>query len=170
MGVEAVGQEDHRPATELLLQQAVVQLGLRPAAGSWQVRLASTRARGRPSSPRYLVHSARAGGVGHPLHRVLVQPIGALRPVSILEHGVNVELPRPVLGEVQGLGDASGPLLLPPLGKLADLFRRLVEHYGLRRSCREVRPVHDHRVLQFQQQGGIGFVRLVGSPGCSNRR
>ena len=27
VGIEVVGQEDHRPATELLLQQAGVQLG-----------------------------------------------------------------------------------------------------------------------------------------------
>ena len=162
-GVESVGQEDHRPAAKFLLQKIGIEPGLLAARrrvltgalGLYQSQWASV------SAQQDVIHEALAGGVGHPLHRVFVQPVGAFCPARVLEHGVDVELPGLVLGEVQGFGDVGRLLLLPPLGQLADLFRsRLVE--SDRSLCRRKGfAVYDHRVFQLRQQGGVEVHRLI---------
>ena len=130
-GVKAVGEEDHRTAAIFLLQQVCVQFGLLAALGrihagalsldesQWAVGVVV----------EHIIGIAHLTLVGHAGQLHFVDPILPLRPASVREHGVDVELAGLVLGEVQGLGGVAGLLDLPAGGELG--FEGLVfRHEG----------------------------------------
>ena len=170
-GVEAVGEEDHRAASEGRLQPVGVQLGLlaarrRVLAGALGLHQSQRTA---VVPQKDIVHRAPSGGVGHPLHRVLVHPVHALRPASILEHGVDIQPPGLVLGEIQGPGDVDGLLLLPPPGQPLPQGRRgLAVHDGLFQQRLRRPALRGVRGLRRWQQGRVkvpGLVVLVVTAG-----
>ena len=120
IGVEAVGQEDHRPAAALPLQDVGIQLGLLAALGRVH------------AGPFGLDHSQRAVGiivqdivrppfagvVGHAGQNHLVDPVFPLSPSGIGQQGINIELSGLVLGQFQGPGRIAGLLRRPAGGQL----------------------------------------------------
>ena len=119
-GVKAVGEEDHRPAAVFLFQQIGVQLGLLAALGRVHAGALGLDHRQGPVGVvvEHIVGIAHLALVGHTGQLHLAQPVLPLGPAGVGEHGVDVQLPGLVLGQVQGFRYIALPLLLPPGGKL----------------------------------------------------
>ena len=119
-GVKAVGEEDHRPAAVFLFQQVGVQLGLLAALGRVHAgALGLDHGQGAVGVVvEHIVGIAHLALVGHTGQLHLVQPVLPLGPAGVGEHGVDVQLPGLVLGQVQGLGGIAGLLGLPAGGEL----------------------------------------------------
>ena len=65
----------------------------------------------------HIVGKALPGAVGHTGHRHFVEPVFALHPAGIPQHGVDVELAGLVLRQIQRFGGISGLLGGAPLGQ-----------------------------------------------------
>ena len=119
-GVKAVGEEDHRPAAVFLFQQIGVQLGLLAALGRVHAGALGLDYRQRAVGVvvEHIVGVAHFALVGHAGQFYLVDPVLPLGPAGVGEHGVDVQLPGLVLGQVQRLGHIALPLFLPAGGQL----------------------------------------------------
>src|SRR5699024_7046063 len=128
-GVKAVGEKDHRAAAALGFQQVGVQLGLLAALGRVDAgALGLDDGQGAVGVViEHVVGAALFGGIGHTGQLHLVDPVLALGPARVGEHGVDVELAGFVLGQVQGLGGVAGLLLGTAGGQLGT--ERLVFRY-----------------------------------------
>ena len=117
-GVESVGEEDDRAHAVLFLQTVGVFFCLLSADGRIDAGLFCLDQGERPTvvAEKHIIDIAGAGLVHrHAGHGNLIQPVFALDPARVGEHGVNVELAGFVLGgrkRVRGVG----LLLLFPVG------------------------------------------------------
>ena len=114
-GVKAVGEEDHRPAAVFLFQQIGIQFGLLAALGRVHAgALGLNHCQGAVGVViEHIVGIAHLALVGHTGQGHLVQPVLPLGPAGVGEHGIDVQLPGLVLGQVQRLGYIALPLFLP---------------------------------------------------------
>src|SRR5699024_292821 len=119
-GVKAVGEEDHRPAAVLFFQQVGIQLGLLAALGRVHAgALGLNHCQGAVGVViEHIVGIAHLALVGHTGQLHLVDPVLPLGPAGVGEHGVDIQLPGLVLGQVQRLGYIALPLFLPAGGQL----------------------------------------------------
>ena len=117
MGVKAVGEEDDGTAAVFLLQQIGVELGLLAALGYVHAgALGLQHGEGLSVvAVQDVVGVTDLALVGHTVQLHLVEPVLALDPARVLEHKVDIDLSRLVLGQIQGLGDV-GLLLLGAAG------------------------------------------------------
>ena len=98
-GVKAVGEKDHRAAAALLFQKVGVEFGLLAALGGVHtgfLRLNDGQGAVGVVVER-IVGKALPGAVGHTGNRHFVEPVFALHPAGIPQHGVDVELAGLVL-------------------------------------------------------------------------
>ena len=130
-GLKAVGEEHHRAAALPLLDQVGVELGLLAALGHVHAgALGLDHSQHAPVVPQqHIVGKAHLGLVGHAGDLIFVQPVFALDPARVLQHGVDVELAGLVFGELQGLWHIALLLFLAPGGELR-LERSILGHEG----------------------------------------
>ena len=152
-GVEAVGEEDHRPAAVFLFQQIGVQLGLLAALGRVHAGALGLNHRQWAVGVvvEHIVSIAHLTLVGHSGQFYLVDPVLPLGPAGVGEHGVDVQLPGLVLGQVQGLGHIALPLFLPAGGELG-LESPVLLHQGGQVHLRNCGPGRHRGRLGFGLQ------------------
>ena len=130
-GVKAIGEEDHRPAAVFLFQQVGVQLGLLAALGRVHTGFLGLDHRQGTVGVviEHIVSIAHLALVGHAGQLYLIDPVLSLCPAGVGEHGVDVQLPGLVFGQVQGLRHIALPLGRPAGGELG-LQRPVLLHQG----------------------------------------
>ena len=119
-GVKAVGEENHRAAAVLLFQDVGIELCLLAAHSHVHTAALSLyHGQGPAVIPvEHIVGIAQFRLVGHPRQLHLIEPVPALYPSGVGEHGVYIELAGLVLGELQGLWHIAVLLLPAPGGEL----------------------------------------------------
>ena len=117
VGLKAVGQEDRRAAAVLLFQNVRIEFCLLTTLGHIHTGALGFDHRQRPVGIviEHIVRKAHFAPVGHSGQLHLIDPVLAFHPAGIFQHGVDVELPGFVLGDIQRLGHI-GLLLLGPAG------------------------------------------------------
>jgi len=129
VGFKAVGQEDDRAAVILFLQQIGVELCLLAAFGhicAGALGLDHSQ-RAAVVTVEHIVRITYLGLVGHTGQLDFIQPVLALRPACVFQHGVDIQLAGLVFRQVEGLGHI-GLLLLGTAGSEFLLQRSVLRH------------------------------------------
>ena len=119
-GIETVGQEYHRATAKLLFENICIQLCLLTAycnilTGALCFDHSQCTA---IIAVQDIICIAGAALVGHPGQRDLVDPVFALDPPGIGEHGVDIQFPGLVFRKFQRLGYIGGLLRFAAGGQL----------------------------------------------------
>ena len=119
-GVETVGQKYHRAAAKLLFENICVQLCLLAAYCNILTGALCFDHSQRTAiiAVQDIICIAGAALVGHPGQRNLVDPVFALDPPGIGEHGVDIQFPGLVFRKFQRLGYIGGLLRFAAGGQL----------------------------------------------------
>ena len=151
VGFKAVGQEDDRAAVILFLQQVGVKLCLLAAFGRIH-----TGALGLDNCQRaavvtveHIVRITYLGLVGHTGQLDFIQPVLALRPACVFQHGVDIQLAGLVFRQVEGLGHI-GLLLFGTAGGEFLLQRSVLRH-----QCGKINVGCSPGVLLLSGGGGL---------------
>ena len=131
MGLEAVGQEDDRAAVILLFQQIGIQLCLLAGIGHIHAGALGLNHRQRAAiiAVEHIVRIADFALVGHTGQLHLVEPVLALCPACVGEHGVDIDFAGLVFRQVKGLRHI-GLLLLDTAGGELLFQRGIFRHEG----------------------------------------
>ena len=98
-GIETVRQKDHRSAALLFSDKVRIQLGLLAAFGDvYAGALGFNHSEDSPIvAEQYIIRIAYFRLVGHAGDLILVDPVLALDPAGVLQHGVDIQLARLIL-------------------------------------------------------------------------
>ena len=148
-GIETVGQEYHRAAAKLLFENICIQLCLLTAyCNILTGALCFDHSQCTAIVPiQDIIRIADAALVGHPGQRDLIDPVFALDPPGIGEHGVDIQFSGLVLRKFQRLGHIGGLLRFAAGGQL----------------CLEFSVFFDECIQVHIRQGGLcnGCSRLL---------
>ena len=158
MGLKAVGQKDDRAAVILLFQQVGVQLCLLAALSYVHAgALGLHHCQGASViTVEHIVRITYLGLVWHTGQLHLIQPVLALCPARICEHGVDIQLAGLELRQVEGLGHI-GLLLRGTAGGELFLQSGILRHkgckihigYRLRRNCGRFGGLHQQGTVKM---------------------
>ena len=141
----------------LLLQQVCIELCLLASLGHIHACALCFHCQRAAVVPvEYIVRIADLGLVRHTGQLHLIQPVLALCPARICEHGVDIQLAGLVLRQVEGLGHI-GLLLLGSAGGEFLLQRGILRHegckihigYRLRRNCGRFGGLHQQGTVKM---------------------
>ena len=102
-----------------MLDKVGVQLGLLAAPGNVLTGALGLdhRQRAPIAAIQHIVGITHSGSAGHALQLHLIQPVGALRPSGVHQHGIDISLAGPVLGNLLRLWHIALPMRLAPGGQ-----------------------------------------------------
>ncbi len=114
--LKTIGKKNDRAAMVLLFQQVGVELGLLPALGDIDTGTLSFDHCQGPAivTIEHIIGITNLRWIGHPGQLDLIEPVAALCPASVHQHGIDVDLASFVLGQLQRLGHIGLLLHLAP--------------------------------------------------------
>ena len=156
VGLEAVGQKDDRAAVILLFQQVGVQLCLLAGFGHIHAGALGLNHRQRAAiiAVEHIVGIADLALVGHTGQLHLVEPVLALCPACVGEHGVDIDFAGLVFRQVKGLGHI-GLLLLSPAGGELFFQRGIFRHEGVQIHLRHFLHRSGRRFGRLRQKAAV---------------
>ena len=167
VGLKTVGQEDRRAAFILLFQNIRIEASLLTSAGHIHAGALGFDHRQRLVGIviENIVRKAHFALVGHAGQLHFIDPVLAFHPACVFQHGIDVELPGLVFGDIQRFGHIGLLLFLAPGSQL--LLEGLV-FFDQRRQIhicrgRVSRPAREARRLPYIMDDlWIKFGFLVG--------
>ena len=158
-GLKAVGQEDGGAAAVFIFQNVGVQFRLLAAPGHIHTGALGLDDGKGPVAVviQHIVGKAHLALVGHTGQLHLVDPVLALCPACIHQHGVDVDLSSLVFGKIQRLGHI-GLLLLGAAGGQFGLEGLVFRHDAVEVG---IAPDLHHRLAVPAHQSGVKLARGV---------
>ena len=156
VGLEAVGQKDDRAAVILLFQQVGVQLCLLAGFGHIHAGALGLNDCQRATiiAVEHIVGIADLALVGHTGQLYLVEPVLALCPACVGEHGVDIDLAGLVFRQVKGLRHIGLLLLVAAGGEL--LFQGgIFRHKGSQIHLRHFLHRRSRRFGRLRQKAAV---------------
>ena len=157
-GLKAIGQENDRAAVILLFQQVCIELCLLASLGHIHAGALCFHYCQRAAiiAVEHIVRITYLGLVWHTGQFHLIQPVLALCPACICEHGVDIQLAGLVLRQVEGLGHI-GLLLRGTAGGELFLQSGVLRHegckihigYRLQRNCGRFGGLHQQGTVKM---------------------